>query len=63
MALNYQAKVHRVAIIILKAIFIGLGRDEKIVDEVQTFPFFTIGLQGRSRTLERPVLAQRNCLG
>ncbi|CAL5229196.1 g12477 [Coccomyxa viridis] len=32
-ALDYQAKVHRVAIIILKAIFIGLGRDEKIIDE------------------------------
>ena len=35
-ALDYQAKVHRVAIIILKAIFIGLGRDENIIDEVQT---------------------------
>ena len=35
-ALDYQAKIHRVAIIILKAIFIGLGRDESIIDEVQT---------------------------
>lgn len=35
-ALDYQAKVHRVAIIILKAIFIGLGRDEKIIDEACT---------------------------
>lgn len=34
-ALDYQEKVHRVAIIILKAIFIGLGRDEKIIDEVR----------------------------
>ncbi len=30
--------MHRVAIIILKAIFIGLGRDEKIIDEVDKFP-------------------------
>ena len=34
-ALDYQEKVHRVAIIILKAIFIGLGRDEKIIDKVR----------------------------
>ena len=34
-ALEYQEKVHRVAVIILKAIFIGLGRDEKIIDEVR----------------------------
>ena len=34
-ALDYQEKVHHVAIIILKAIFIGLGRDERIIDEVR----------------------------
>ncbi len=34
-ALEYQEKAHRVAIIILKAIFIGLGRDENIIDEVK----------------------------
>ena len=35
-ALDYQAKVHRVAIIILKAIFIGLGRDDEVIEEVRT---------------------------
>ena len=54
-ALSYQAKVHRVAIIILKAIFIGLGRDEQIVDEVQTIASLDTGLQGCSRRLEKPV--------
>lgn len=36
-ALDYQEKVHRVAIIILKAISTGLGRDEKIIDQVRVF--------------------------
>jgi len=34
-ALEYQEQAHRVAIIILKAIFIGLGRDENIIDKVK----------------------------
>ena len=58
-ALDYQAKVHRVAIIILKAIFIGLGRDEGVIDEVHTMLFFLFrsGPQCRSCRLERPVPA------
>ena len=33
-ALDFQAKVHDVAVKILKALFIGLGRDESLIDEV-----------------------------
>lgn len=33
-ALDFQEKVHRVAVTILKALFIALGRDEAIIDNV-----------------------------
>ena len=34
MVLDYQQRLHAVAVKLLKAIFIGLGRDEAIIDEV-----------------------------
>jgi hypothetical protein len=36
--LEFQKKVHRVSVIILKALFIALGRDETIVEEVSLPP-------------------------
>jgi isopenicillin N synthase-like dioxygenase len=33
--LDFEEKVHEVAVTILKAIFVGLGRDEAIIDEVR----------------------------
>ncbi len=35
-ALDIQEKVHKVAVTILKALFIALGRDETIIDDVST---------------------------
>lgn len=41
-ALDFQEKVHKVAVTILKALFIALGRDEHIINDVRlplwTFP-------------------------
>lgn len=33
-ALDFQEKVHKVAVTILKALFIALGRDETIINDV-----------------------------
>lgn len=38
-ALEFQEKVHRVAITILKALFTALGRDEAIIDDVRSCAF------------------------
>ena len=34
-ALDFQEKVHKVAVTILKALFIALGRDATIIDDVR----------------------------
>ena len=38
-ALEFQAKVHAVAVKLLKAIFLGLGRDASIIDEARSDGF------------------------
>ena len=43
-ALDFQEKVHKVAVTILKALFIALGRDATIIDDVR-LPLTSIKLK------------------
>lgn len=58
-SLEFQAKVHDVSVKILKALFIGLGRDEKEIDEVRptvTPPSQILSFFAASFFLPSPVL-------
>jgi hypothetical protein len=55
-SLEFQAKVHEVGVKILKALFIGLGWDESIIDEVR---WWCVGVWGALRCAARGWAAGR----